>query len=47
MKNYTFNLYGTRRIKNKLFVTLKITVLLIISAFMQVSAAIFENKKIS
>jgi hypothetical protein len=47
MKNYTFNLYGTRRIKNKLFVTLKITVLLIISAFMQVSAASFAQKNIS
>ncbi|WP_172664743.1 TonB-dependent receptor [Pedobacter steynii] len=47
MKNYTFNSYGTCCMKNKLLVTLKFTVLLIISAFMQVSAASFAQKNIS
>ena len=47
MKIYDFNLYGTSRIKNKILLSMKLTILLLFVAFLHVNAGSFAQKNIT
>jgi type II secretory pathway component GspD/PulD (secretin) len=47
MKIYDFNLYGTSRIKNKILLSMKLTILLLFVAFLSVNASSFAQKNIT
>lgn len=47
MKIYDFNLYGKSCIKNKILLSMKLTILLLFVAFLHVNAGSFAQKNIT